>query len=88
MLWGATIAVFSVDRSRRHAQGRRVLGEPEFGTLLLVTLLCNAVALPYYFYTTRGGPLGVLTGVLFLFLCMTASVAIHVVTRLALGLPW
>jgi hypothetical protein len=76
VLWGSTFAIYALDKAWRKRPPRvgddkiRLPGtEPSFWLMLLLTLLCNFAALPYYFYSTRGA-LGFFAGIVLFALCV------------------
>ena len=75
VLWGSTLLVYALDKLWRKRPPRvgddkiQLPGtEPNFWLMLLLTLLCNVAALPYYFYNTRGA-LGFIAGIFLFGIC-------------------
>jgi hypothetical protein len=90
VLFGATIAVFSIDRKMRfssgsYAKGYGSAGEPDVGTLLVLCILFNIACLPYYFYKTRGG-IGIVVGFGFFVLCFLLMLVAKVAFAMAMRL--
>ena len=81
VLYGGTIAIFTIDRKRRERQGKTVLGEPEPGMLWVLAVLCNIACLPYYFFKTRGG-VGLAIGIGLFLACMFASMLAGTLVRM------
>ncbi len=76
VLWGSTLAIYALDKAWRKRPPRvgddriRLPGtEPNFWLMLLLTLLCNFAALPFYFYNTRGA-LGFISGIMLFAVCV------------------
>jgi len=75
VLWGSTLLVYALDKAWRKRPPRvgddkiQLPGtEPSLWIMLLLTLLCNFAALPYYFYNTRGA-LGFIAGIFLFGVC-------------------
>jgi hypothetical protein len=63
LLFGLTVAIVAVDKSRRRASGQAAaIRDPDWSDVLIRTLLINFIALPYYFHQTRGTGLARLAG--------------------------
>ena len=66
VLWGSMAAIIRIDQGQRANQAK-AQGLPDFQDksivpFLLMGLICGALILPVYFYTTRKNAIGVLIG--------------------------
>lgn len=75
VIWGSTFLIYALDKALRKRPPRvgddkiRLPGtEPSIWMMLFLTLLCTVLALPYYFYNTRGA-LGFIAGIFLFALC-------------------
>ena len=85
VLFGGTGLIIGIDkaiRRSRETDDAIPLAEPSLLALVLLTLLCNIAALPYYFYSTRRNALWGLVGFVLFAVCMGLSVAVYTATSL------
>ena len=83
VLWGATMGIVLIDRKRRDSKSAYALPADEPGVLSLfaLTVLCNVACLPYYFFRTRGGAVGLLIGVGWFGFCFALTVGSSMILK-------
>jgi hypothetical protein len=87
-----TLLIVSIDTKRRAANpikaesefGDLRMYEPERSTVVMLSILCNLAALPYYFYKTRNSAAGFFIGVGGFLAVFVSMVLVQTVVMMAL----
>lgn len=77
VLFASTLIIMFADGAyrRAHPPDGFPMAEPSVLQMIVLTVMCNIAALPFYFYQTRGKVVWALIGFVGFLLCMGVSVA-------------
>lgn len=83
VLFGGTLVLVAVDKQvRARSPEPNLFQEPSWGMLIVLTVICNVAALPYYFYSTRGKASWALVGLAGTLVLVSVSGTVWFVARL------